>query len=139
MIVSQSANLVQNAFTDLWLTVVQSLPAILMAVIIFVIGLVFGAILFRIVEQVVKVLRIDDALRAAGLNEAAKTAGFNLDIGRFLGTIVKWFVVIVFLVAALDVLGLNRVTAVSSKSWMDQRSDLCTVPLHADLRPMFYV
>lgn len=110
MIVSQSAGLVQGAFLDLWLTVVRYLPSILVAVIVFVLGLVFGAILYRVVVQVVKVLRIDDAMKAAGLESAAKDSGFNLDIGRFLGTLVKWFVVIVFLVAALDVLGLSRVT-----------------------------
>ena len=55
-------------------------------------------------------LRIDDALRSAGLNDMARQAGFNLDIGAFLGTLVQWFIVIVFLVAAMDILGLNRVT-----------------------------
>lgn len=110
MIVSQSAGVLQSSFTDLWYTVVQFLPAILAAVIIFIIGWIVGIVLYRIVDQVVKVLRIDDALKAAGLNEVAKDAGFNLNIGRFLGTLVQWFIVIVFLVASLDVLGLNRVT-----------------------------
>ena len=110
MIVSQSAGVIQSSFTDLWLTVVQYLPSILAAVIIFILGLVVGAILYRVVVSIIKVLRIDDALKAAGLEGVAKDAGFNLDIGRFLGTLVKWFTVIVFLVAALDVLGLNRVT-----------------------------
>jgi len=110
MIVSQSAGVLQSSFTDLWYTVVQFLPAILAAIIIFVIGWIVGIVLYRIVDQVVKVLRIDDALKAAGLNEAAKEAGFTLNIGRFLGTLVQWFIVIVFLVASLDVLGLNRVT-----------------------------
>lgn len=110
MIVSQSANVVQTSFADLWYTVVQYLPTILAAVIIFVLGWIVGVVLYRVILQIVKVLRIDDALKAAGLNDAAKEAGFNLDIGRFLATLVKWFVVIVFLVAALDVLGLSRVT-----------------------------
>ncbi|MEK7134059.1 MAG: hypothetical protein AAB804_03230 [Patescibacteria group bacterium] len=110
MIVTQSADVVQASFTGLWLTVVQYLPAILAAVIIFIIGWIIGVILYRIVVEVVKVLRIDDALKAAGLNEAAKDAGFSLDVGRFLGTLVMWFIVLVFLVASLDILGLNRVT-----------------------------
>lgn len=112
MIVSQSANVVQASFTDLWLTVIQYLPSILAAVIVFVIGWIVAVILYRIVVQVVKILRIDDALKAAGVETAARDAGFRLDIGRFLGTLVKWFVVIVFLVAALDVLNLGRVTLV---------------------------
>jgi Conserved TM helix len=110
MLVTQSANVVQTSFTDLWFTVVQYLPAILAAVVVFVIGWIVGTILYRVVVEVVKVLRLDDALKAAGLNDAAKSAGFTLDIGRFLGTLVMWFIVIVFLVAALDILGLSRVT-----------------------------
>lgn len=110
MIVSQSADVLQSSFMELWFTVVQYLPSILAAVVVFVIGWIVGTVLFRIVIEIVKALRIDDALKAAGLNDAAKSAGFNLDIGRFLATLVMWFVVIVFLVAALDILGLNRVT-----------------------------
>lgn len=110
MIVAQSADVVQGSFTSLWFTVVQYLPAILAAVIVFIIGWIIGIILYRIVVEIVKVLRVDDALRAAGLNDVAREAGFTLDIGKFLGTLVEWFVVIVFLVASLDILGLNRVT-----------------------------
>jgi len=110
MIVTQSADVVQASFTGLWFTVMQYLPAMLAAVIVFVIGWIIGVILYRIVMEVVKVLRVDDALRAAGLNDAAKEAGFNLDVGRFLGTLVMWFVILVFLVASLEILGLSRVT-----------------------------
>ncbi len=110
MIVSQSANVVQASFTSLWFTVVEYLPAILAAIIIFVIGWIIGVILYRIVVEIVKVLRVDDALRAAGLHDAAKEAGFNLDVGRFLGTLVMWFIVIAFLMASLAILGLNSVT-----------------------------
>ena len=110
MIVTQSTDVVQASFATLWYTVVQYLPAILAAVIVFVIGWIIGVILFRIVVEVVKVLRIDDALKATGLNEAAKEAGFTLDIGKFLGTLVMWFVILVFLVASLEILGLSRVT-----------------------------
>jgi hypothetical protein len=110
MIVTQSANVVQTSFTALWYTVVEYLPAILAAVIVFVIGWIVGVILYRIVVEVVKVLRIDEALKATGLNEAAKDAGITLDVGRFLGTLVMWFVVLVFLVASLEILGLSSVT-----------------------------
>lgn len=110
MIVTQSANVVQTSFTDLWFTVVQYLPAILAAIIVFIVGWIVGTVLYRVVVEVAKVLRVDEALRAAGVHDAAKSAGFTLDVGKFLGTLVMWFVEIVFLVAALDILGLSRVT-----------------------------
>jgi hypothetical protein len=110
MLVSQSAGAVQGAASDLWYTVVMYLPAIIAAVIVFVIGWIVGVILYRVIVEIVKALKVDDALRAAGLGEAAKKAGFNLDIGKFLGTLVEWFIILVFLVASLDILGLTRVT-----------------------------
>ena len=110
MIVSQSAGVLQNSFADLWATVLHFLPSIIAAVIIFIIGWIVGIVLYRIVEQVVQVLRIDDALRASGVNEAAREAGINLNVGAFLGTLVQWFVVIVFLMTSLEILGFSRVT-----------------------------
>src|SRR3989338_653378 len=115
MIVSQSANVLQVSFADLWYTIMQFLPQLLAAVVIFIIGWVGGVVLYRVVEQVVKVLRVDDALKAAGLDEAAREAGFTLNVGALLGTLVQWFVVIVFLVTALEVLGLSRVTTFLSQ------------------------
>ncbi|HEY4520118.1 MAG TPA: hypothetical protein VJH33_03740 [Candidatus Paceibacterota bacterium] len=109
MIVAESATVIQSSFADLWYTVMQHLPIILAAVVIFIIGWVVGMILGRVVEQIVQVLRVDDALRATGLHEVAKGAGFTLNVGRFLGELVKWFLIVVFLVASLEVLGLTQV------------------------------
>jgi small-conductance mechanosensitive channel len=39
-----------------------------------------------------------------------KRGGVNLDSGRFLGALVEWFVIIVFFIAAFDVIGLTDVT-----------------------------
>jgi len=110
MIVSQTVGALQASFIDLWYTVMAFLPAVLAALVIFIIGWIVGVLLYRVVEQVVKVLRVDDALKAAGANDAVREAGFNLNIGAVLGTLVQWFVVVVFLMTALEVLGLSRVT-----------------------------
>ncbi len=110
MIVSQSAGVLQNSFADMWYTVAQVLPSLLAAIIIFIIGWIVSIVLYRIVEQVAKVLRLDEALKAAGVNDAAREAGIHLNIGAFLGTLVQWFVVIVFLMTSLEILGFSRVT-----------------------------
>ncbi len=110
MIVTQSADVVQTSFSALWYTVATYLPAIIAAIVLFIIGWIIGVILYRVVVEVVKVLRIDEALRATGLNSAAKEAGFTLDVGKFIGTLVMWFVVLAFLLASLQILGLTSVT-----------------------------
>lgn len=110
MIVSQSAGAVQGSFWSLWYTIANVLPQILAAVIWFIIGWIVGVALYHVVVEVVKALRVNEALKATGLNEAANRAGFNLDVGKFLGLLVQWFVIIVFLIAALDILQLSSVT-----------------------------
>jgi len=110
MLVQTWTEVLQSSFQNLWLATVQYVPFILGAIIFFVIGWIIGAILGRIVAQVVSALRVDNALRSAGFEEVFNKAGFKLNTGYFLGALVKWFVIIVFLVASLEILGLNQVS-----------------------------
>jgi hypothetical protein len=54
-------------------------------------------------------LKVDKALNSLGIDDLVNRAGYRLDSGAFVGALVRWFVIIVFLVAALDVLGLSQV------------------------------
>lgn len=85
------------------------LPVFILAAVIFVIGWVVAVIVEKIIETVFKSLKIDNLLRAAGVEETVKRAGYNLNSGLFIGALVKWFLIIVFLVASFDVLGLTQV------------------------------
>jgi len=62
-----------------------------------------------VVEQIVNALRVDQALKSTGFDRVLSRAGFGLSSGKFLGFLVKWFFIIVFLVASLDVLHLTTV------------------------------
>lgn len=109
MLVQTWADTLQQSFQQMSIAVVNFVPYVVVSIVIFVIGWVIGAILGNIVAQIVRALRVDNALRSAGVEEVVSRAGFSLDSGRFLGELVKWFVIIVFLVASLDVLGLSQV------------------------------
>lgn len=109
MLLNTWLEVLQQSFQDLLAGVVNFLPNLVVAVVIFIIGWLIGSILARVIEQVVKAVRIDNALKSAGVDEVLNRAGFSLNSGGFLGALVKWFVIIVFLVAALEVLGLTQV------------------------------
>jgi len=108
--VSQSTDVVGASLGGLWLILMQYVPTIIAALIIFVIGLIFGTILYRAILEMCKLLRIDAVSRSSGMSDFAKEVGFNLDIGKFIATLVMWFIVLAFLLASLDILGLTRVT-----------------------------
>lgn len=98
------------SFQSLWWGVVSFVPNVLVAIIIFVFGWLVGSVLGRWVAQIIGALKVDQALEGIGTGNLMSRAGFRLDSGRFLGELVKWFIVVVFLVAAAEVLGLNQVT-----------------------------
>ena len=86
-------------------------PNLIIAILIILVGWLVGALVGRVISQIVKSLKIDDALRRAGVEDALAKGGMLLNSGNFLGALVKWFIVVVFLVAAFDVLQLTQVNA----------------------------
>lgn len=97
------------SFQNLWVGVVNFVPNLVIAIIILVLGWLIGALIGRAIWQVFKSLKVDDALRRAGLETFVRRGGIELDSGAFVGALVKWFVILIFLVASLDVLGLSQV------------------------------
>ncbi|MCX6702068.1 MAG: hypothetical protein NTX96_02670, partial [Candidatus Zambryskibacteria bacterium] len=63
------------------------------------------------ISHFMKMIKFDEALQRAGMEGCVRKAGLNLNSGHFLGGIVKYFIIVVFLIASFDVLGLNQVTA----------------------------
>ena len=100
----------RGSLQDIFAGFVEFIPNIVVAVVIFVIGWVIGAILGRVVSQIVKSIKVDNALRSIGVEDILNRGGFALNSGAFLGALVKWFIIIVFLVGSLEVLELSQVT-----------------------------
>ncbi len=100
-----------SAFTGIGIEVLQFLPKLLLAIIIFIAGWVVGSVLSDVVSKIIKAIKVDSVLESAGARGLLDKAGFNLNTGAFLGGLVKWFIIIVFLVTALDILKLQAVNA----------------------------
>ncbi|HLD34988.1 MAG: Small-conductance mechanosensitive ion channel-like protein [Candidatus Giovannonibacteria bacterium GW2011_GWB1_45_9b] len=98
------------SFNELWTGVASFAPRLVAAVVIFVVGWVIAHALGKVVEQILRSLKIDKALQSLGVEEPIERAGIKLDVGVFIGALVKWFVIVVFLTATVDVLGLTQVT-----------------------------
>ncbi|OHB05633.1 MAG: hypothetical protein A3A26_02515 [Candidatus Zambryskibacteria bacterium RIFCSPLOWO2_01_FULL_47_14] len=109
MLLNTWSEVLTLSFQNLWVGVVNFVPNLIVAIVILVLGWLIGALLGRAIAQVFRSLKIDDALRRAGLESFLRRGGVNLDSGAFIGALVKWFVVVMFLIAAFDVLGLVQV------------------------------
>ncbi|HEY4478544.1 MAG TPA: hypothetical protein VI775_01745 [Candidatus Paceibacterota bacterium] len=98
-----------NSLQGVWGGVMSIVPALVLAVIIFAIGWLLAVLIEKIVESVFKAIKVDAALKSAGLDDVMKRTGHELNSGLFVGSLVKWFIIVVFLVASFDVLNLTQV------------------------------
>lgn len=103
------ADVLNQSFQSIFYGTAAFIPNLVVAVIIFIVGWLVGAGLGRVVKQVVDALRVDQALKSTGIERVLGRAGYELSTGKFLGFLVEWFFVVVFLVASLDVLHLSTV------------------------------
>ena len=110
MVLNTWSDVIVASFQNLWFGVINYIPNIVIAIIVFVIGWAVGAFVGKLVEQLFKAIRVDIALRKAGVEEILNKGGLVLNSGKFVGALIKWFVVVVFLIAAFNVLGLVQVT-----------------------------
>jgi hypothetical protein len=110
MIFSQWGMTLQQSFNSLLWATVNFLPNLVLAIIIFVIGWFLGVLIGRVIAQAIRAIKVDHALKAAGVEEVVNRAGWQLNSGEFIGALIKWFIIIVFLLAALSVMGLTSVT-----------------------------
>ncbi len=96
---------------NLWWGVVQFAPKFLIAIVFFIVGWLLGNILARAIEQVFGALRIDKLFASVGADNFFRKAGMNLNTGHFIGQVAKWFVVIVFLLPSLNLVGLDYIAS----------------------------
>lgn len=111
MIIQTWGQVLVRSFQDLWIGIVGFLPNVLVSIIIFIVGWVVGVTVGGWIAQLVQSLKLDKGLRSLGFEDLMNRMGYRLNSGVFIGTIVKWFIIVAFLVAAFDVLGLSQANA----------------------------
>jgi len=94
----------------LWERFVNFIPTLVGAAVVLIFGWIIAAALGKLVEKLIQTLRVDQAFEKIGAGRKVKEAGISGNISGFLGGLVKWFFILVFLLAAVDILKLDKVT-----------------------------
>jgi hypothetical protein len=100
------ADVLTGSFQTLWIDFLNYVPQIVVALIVLIVGLIVAAGLAALVEKIFEALRLDGFLAKVGLRPIFERAGIRLRASYFLGRLVYWFVILAFLLAVSDALGL---------------------------------
>ena len=110
MILQTWGDVIVASLQQVWTSVANFVPLLIGAVVVFIIGWIVAVSLGKLVEQVVRALKVDSLLSKLDFERTVERAGWKLNSGAFIGSLVKWFLNIVFLLAAVNILGLSEVS-----------------------------
>jgi len=100
-----------HALQGLWLGFVALVPKIIGALIVFIIGWFIAIGVGKLVTEILKQLKFNRIFEKGAWKDALERAEFKVDASGFIGAIFKWVLVIVFLMAAVDILGFTQFAA----------------------------
>ncbi len=99
-----------DSLASVWGIFASFVPTLLLAIILFIVGMVIASIVGKAIAQVINSLKVDKFFQSAGAEEVLTRMGLKLNVGKFFGVIVKWFIAIVFLIASLQIVKLTQVS-----------------------------
>jgi len=105
-----ASDVVRSSLLSLWGNVAGFLPRLVAAVVVFIVGWLIAMLLGKVAWHVVRAVRLDRGLEAVGFRKFWERSGYKVNTPMFFYEAVKWFFIVVFLMAATDILGLVQVT-----------------------------
>ena len=108
------------ALQDLWLGFLYFIPNLIGALAVFVIGWFASSWLGWLVSKVLNLVKLNQLFSRGRWDEALEKAGIKADVAGFIGQICRWILVLVFLSAAVEILGLTRFAILFSQivAWL---------------------
>ncbi len=102
-------DVINNSYASMWVGFTNFLPKIILAIVLLFVGFILAWIGDAIARKIIRVLKVDAILQKIGLMGMFEKAGLKISFSRLLGGVVYWFVLAVFLAAAVNVLGLTQI------------------------------
>ncbi len=98
-----------GSLIGLWYGFISFVPNLLGAIILFIIGWLVGSMVAKAITHLLDMIKLNKLFESAGVESFMTRAGLKLNVSGFIGAIVKWFLIVVFLMASLEIIGLTQV------------------------------
>ena len=109
-----------DALQGAWLGFLSFIPKLIGALIVFVIGWIFSMGVGRLVAAFLKQIKVNQVFERTGWKQAFEKADLKVNPSEFIGAIVKWILVVVFLLASVEILGFEQFAVILAKfiNWL---------------------
>lgn len=94
-----------QALLNLWQGIVDFVPRLIGALIVFFIGWLVAIGVQKLIVEILKAVKFNQLFEKGDLKGALEKADIKVNASAFIGAIIKWILVFVFLLAAVEVMG----------------------------------
>lgn len=106
-----TSDALNQAFRELLAGIVSFVPLLILAILVLLIGWFIAVGVGKLVADVLKRIKFNQVFERGNWKEALERADLKIDPAGFVGAIFKWVLVIVFLLAAVEILGFEQFAA----------------------------
>jgi len=101
-----TGDIVTDPLVDLWISFLKLVPALVAAIVVLIIGYVIAYLAGNALRVILQKASLDKQLARARVSQ---TIG-SLKMSSLIGEVVKWYVFIIFLQSAVDLLNLGTIS-----------------------------
>ncbi len=94
---------------------VSFLPALIGAVIILIVGWFIAGLLANLIERGLKAIGLERAVAHSGIGDFVERSGTKMSISGVIATLVKYFIFLIFVQAAANVIGIPQLTEIINR------------------------
>ena len=105
------ADTLVQSVQGLWMDFVNFIPTLVGALVVFLVTWIAGIILAKVTLRVLNAIQADRVFDQVGVMKHLHDSGVEWEFSSFVAGVVKWFFIIAGFLAAVDILGLNQVSA----------------------------
>jgi hypothetical protein len=101
---------IKDSLLSSFTTFMNFIPTLIGALVVLVIGWLLSSIVARVIERILVAVKLDHAVAHAGVHRYVGTEPGHVSASHLLAVVAKWFIRLIFLQAAANLLGMPQVT-----------------------------
>jgi hypothetical protein len=114
-VVSNWGQAVITSFGNALNLLLTFIPKLLGFLVILIVGLIVATVVAKILTVLLRKIGFDRMANRIGLTRLEQSMNIHLDAAGLLGKVVYWFILLIFIIPAIDALGLTTVSAILSQ------------------------
>ena len=105
---------------EFWHGFLGFMPNLIGAIIVLLIGWFIADWVGKVVTEILRKLKFDKIFERTQWQDALKKADFKVSVSHFIGELVQWVLMIVFLLASVEILGSHQLAVFLNKiiNWL---------------------